>query len=355
MRGILLAAVLLGTVLVGFSAPKIQVDSELFDFGVAVDGDVIEFFVTITNAGNQRLTISRVSYNCSCTSYELPQRELNPGESVKMKIRFNTRGYSRYTQPVSQTVTLYTNDPARPQVIITVRGTVRTMSAYEAPAASLYQSFYLLLDVRAPEEFAKVHLLGAVNVPLAELEAWADKLPKTHIIYIVDGTGEKSAQAVTLLQKKGFLLARAIRGGLAGWWQELGDLFLIWGEGVTPHVLQGSAYMSTVPSVPPSQLARSFLVVVDVRRPEEFRAGHIAGAINTPLFTMSELADWARTLPPARHGYPLNIWIVDEDGSRACSITNYLRNQGFPDAKCLFGGMRAWTNQYGKELIWSEL
>ena len=354
MRGILLAAVLLGTVVVGFSAPKIHVDIELFDFGVVVDGDVIEFFVTITNAGNQRLTISRVLYNCVCTSYELPQRELNPGESVKMKIRFNTRGYSRYTQPVSQTVTLYTNDPARPQVIITVRGTVRQLAAYEAPVATLYQNFYLLLDVRTPEEFAKVHLLGAVNVPLAELEAWADKLPRTHVIYIVDETGEKSAQAVALLQKKGFLLVRAIRGGLVGWWQELSDLFLVWGEGVAPQAPQGSAYPSTGFTMAPSQVARSFVVVVDVRRSEEFKTGHIAGAMNVPLFTQSELADWVRTLPPPRPGYALDLWIVDENGSRACSIASYLRDHGYPGAKCLFGGMRSWTNQYGTELIWVE-
>ncbi|MBC7319010.1 hypothetical protein H5T57_07185, partial [Candidatus Bipolaricaulota bacterium] len=51
MRSVLLATVLLGAAWVGFSAPKIQVDLELYDFGVAVDGEVVEFFVTITNAG----------------------------------------------------------------------------------------------------------------------------------------------------------------------------------------------------------------------------------------------------------------------------------------------------------------
>ncbi|MFN3347037.1 MAG: rhodanese-like domain-containing protein, partial [Candidatus Bipolaricaulaceae bacterium] len=300
MRGIFVSGVLVGAVLVGLSAPKIQVDIELYDFGVAVDGEVVEFFVTITNAGDQRLQITRVLYDCVCTSYELPKRDLNPGESVLMKIRFNTRGYSRYAQPVSQTVTLFTNDPTRPQVVITVRGTVRQASAHEAPAASLHQNFYLLLDVREPEEFAKMHLLGAVNVPLGELEAWADKLPKTHVIYIVDETGEKSAQAVTLLQRKGFLLVRAIRGGLVGWWQELGDLFLVWGEGITPQAPQGSAYPSLAFTVTPSQVARTFLVVVDVRGPRDFQAGHLAGALNVPLFTQSELVNWAKTLPPAR-------------------------------------------------------
>lgn len=355
MRNALLIAALWGIAWVGLSAPRIQVDRELYDFGVAMDGEVVEFFVTITNGGTQPLEIQRVTYNCICTGYELPKNRLSPGESVRMKVIFRTRGYSdaRYTQPVSQTLTLHTNDPARPQVTITIRGTVRAMSAYEAPSTALYQTLVLLLDVREPEEFQRVHLFGAVNVPLRELEAWADRLPKTHVIYIYDQTGEKSAQAVTLLQRKGFMLVRAIRGGLVGWWQELGDLFLVWGEGVSPSAPAGQPYTGTGFTVAPSQVARGYLVVVDVRRSEEFQNGHIAGALNAPLFTQSELANWSRTLPALRPGYSLQLWIVDEDGTRACSIASYLRQNGYPEAKCLFGGLRAWIKQYGTELIWS--
>ncbi|MCS7216248.1 MAG: rhodanese-like domain-containing protein [Candidatus Bipolaricaulota bacterium] len=353
MRTVLVSLLVLGAALAGLAAPRLQVDRELFDFGVAADGEVVEFLVTLTNVGTQRLSIQRVQYNCACTSYELPKRELNPGESVQMRIRFNTRGYSAYPQPVAQTLTLYTNDPVRPQVTLTVRGTVRTLSGVEAPAASLYQGLYLLLDVREPAEFARVRLLGALNVPLRELEAWAERLPKTHVIYVYDETGERSAQAVALLQRKGFLLVRAIRGGLVGWWQELGDLFLVWGEGVTPTPPQGPAFPGAGFTETPSRVARNFTVVVDVRRPEEFKAGRIAGALNVPLFTMEELVAWAKALPLPRPGYALHLWIVDEEGTRACSIAAYLRNQGFADAKCLFGGMRSWTNQYGAELLWS--
>lgn len=352
MKGILLATVLLGATLTGLSAPRIQVDLEFYDFGVAMDGEVVEFFVTITNAGDQRLTITNVRYACACTSYELPKRDLNPGESVKIKIRFNTRGYSRYVQPVSQTVTLYTNDPARPQVVLTWRGIVRTLSGHETPATALYQTFYLLLDVREPKEYAKMHLFGAINVPLGELETWVEKFPKTHVIYVYDETGEKSAQAVPILQRKGFMLVRAIYGGLVGWWQELGDLFLVKSEGATPP--QGQPHAPSGFTVLSFQVARSFVVVVDVRRPEDFQKGRLAGALNVPLFTQNELITWTKTLPATRPGYTLSLWIVDEDGTRACSIASYLRDHGYPEAKCLLGGMRAWATQYGTELIWLE-
>lgn len=352
MRVLLLTVSLLGVVLLGLSAPQIQVDREIYDFGTASDGTVVEFFVTIANAGDQRLIITRVSYNCVCTSYELPKRELDPGETVKMRIRFNTTGYSRYAQPVFQTVTLYTNDPARPQVVITVRGTVQTLSAHEAPAKALSDTFYLLIDVREPEKFAQGHLFGAINIPLSELEGWVERLPKDRVIYLCDETGEKSAHALALLRERGFLLVRAIRGGLVGWWQELGDLFFVWPTG-SPLAPQGSIHAGSF-TVTPSQVARGYQVIVDVRRPEEFKASHLAGAINVPLFTQGDLVAWAQTLPSSRPGYTLSLWIVDEDGTRACSIATWLRNHGYPEAKCLFGGMNAWRAQFGSELLWTE-
>ena len=348
-----MALALLGTGLVGLSAPKIQVSTELYDFGVAVDGTVVEFTVTVTNVGDQMLTVRKGPSSCSCTIPELPKETLKPGESMIIKIQFRTAGYSRYVQPVSQTVTLYTNDPTRPQVTITVRGTVRALSTYEAPAKTLNETFYLLVDLRDPEKYAQGHLFGAVNIPLSALEAWAEKLPKDRVIYVYDETGEKSAQAVTLLREKDFKLVRAIHGGLVGWWQELGDLFFVWGEGATPSAPQGSPYSGGFTETP-SRVARGYQVIVDVRRPEEFKAGHLAGAINVPLFTQGELTAWVRTLPPQRQGYTLKLWIVDEDGTRACSIASYLRDHGYPEAKCLFGGMNSWRSQYQDELIWTE-
>jgi rhodanese-related sulfurtransferase len=354
MRFVLLTAMALGVVWAGFSGPRILVEPEVYEFGTVADGTVVEFYVTLTNAGNQRLSIFRVDYRCVCTSYELAQREIAPGESVRMKIRFNTKGYAQYAQPVSQTVTLHTNDLARPRVTITVRGVVRTLSPHEAPASALAETFWLLVDLRSPKQYAQGHLLGALNAPLPELEKWAEKLPKDRMIYLYDETGEKAAQAVVLLERKGFRAAGAIRGGLVGWWQELGDLFFVWAEGAGPTPPAGTAYPGTGFTVAPSRVARSYFALVDVRGPAEFKAGHIAGALHVPLFTMNELAAWAKTLPPVRPGYTLHLWIVDEDGTRACSIAAYLRERGYPEAKCLFGGMRAWQAQYGTYLIWSE-
>ncbi|MBC7092780.1 DUF1573 domain-containing protein [Candidatus Bipolaricaulota bacterium] len=335
------------------AGPRLVVDRDLYDFGEALDGTIVRFEVTLTNAGDAQLTISRVAYNCSCTSYQLPKRDLAPGESVKMTIAFNTTGYSRYRQPVSQTVTIYSNDPTKPEQAITVRGTVRALASHEAPAATLDREFYLLVDLRTPEAYARGHLLGAINIPFAELEQWLARLPKSRIIYLYDETGIQAVQAAQILQKNGFLIPRAISGGLAGWWQAFGDLFFVWAPDADRTPPGGSPYFGSY-SVQANRVAGEYLYVVDVRAPEAYAQGHLIGADNVPLATQDELIAWAKNLPRPRSDTGLSIWIVDDDGTKACAVAQYLQTQGFAKARCLFGGLNVWRAQYGDELVWSE-
>src|SRR4051812_13165772 len=78
----------------------------------------------------------------------------------------------------------------------------------------------LVVDVRDSGEFGAGHILGAKNVPLAELEASADiakRKAKTLIVY--DDRGERAAKAVAALRKLGFAKVFNLTGGLGGWQQ----------------------------------------------------------------------------------------------------------------------------------------
>ena len=77
-----------------------------------------------------------------------------------------------------------------------------------------------LVDVRKPDFFARGHIAGAVNIPVAEVEARAAELgpPDTHVI-LYCRTGAGSSQAAATLQKLGY---KAI--------YDLGS-YLNWGEG----------------------------------------------------------------------------------------------------------------------------
>lgn len=349
----LVGLLVLGTV--ALASPKLTASPELYDFGVVMDGVVVEYRVALTNSGTSTLNISSVSYNCSCTSYSLPKRSVAPGETVAMTVTFRTAGYSRYAQPVSQTLTVNSNDPTRPQLPVVVRGVVRTIGAHEGAPATLDAEFYVLVDLRPADAYAQGHLLGAVNIPFADLTARMNELPKNRVIYLYDETGIQAVQAGQTLQQNGFLLARAISGGLARWWLVYGDLFFAWAPGAARTPPTGTPYYGTFNVVDPTRLAQSFLYLVDIRSAEAFAQGHLLGAENIQFTAQDGIATWVASLPRAAPGTALAIWIVDADGSQATPIAQYLQGQGFTKARALLGGIAAWRAAYGDTLLYPSL
>jgi len=82
------------------------------------------------------------------------------------------------------------------------------------------QGRVMVLDVRPPEEFAAGHVPGAVNVPLAELEAWLqDSDPDQEIVAYCRGPYCVLAfDAVAQLRERG-LKARRLQDGFPEWKQ----------------------------------------------------------------------------------------------------------------------------------------
>ena len=75
------------------------------------------------------------------------------------------------------------------------------------------------------------------------------------------------------------------------------------------------------------------LVVLDVREPEEWAAGHIAGAVHVPLQTLPERIDELDPQAPTL--------VVCHLGGRSAQATAWLSSQGH-DVVNLAGGMDAW-------------
>lgn len=77
----------------------------------------------------------------------------------------------------------------------------------------------VVVDVREAEEFAAGHIVGAKNVPVAQLE---DRLPavvknKGLPLLLVCPTGARANKAVATAKKLGYEKAQAIGGGIKGW------------------------------------------------------------------------------------------------------------------------------------------
>lgn len=82
--------------------------------------------------------------------------------------------------------------------------------------------------------------------------------------------------------------------------------------------------------------------LVDVRRPNEFASGHIAGSELVPLATLqSACKDWDRSAP---------VQLVCKSGMRAEIARAQLANLGFTHISVLQGGIDSWRRQ-GKPLV----
>lgn len=77
------------------------------------------------------------------------------------------------------------------------------------------------------------------------------------------------------------------------------------------------------------------VVVLDVREPWEFRAGHVPGVIHIP---MGELVGRASELPRDRP-----IMVICQSGHRSLGVAEYLLAQGFQGAASVAGGTGAWA------------
>ena len=81
-------------------------------------------------------------------------------------------------------------------------------------------------------------------------------------------------------------------------------------------------------------MAAAGALLLDVREPDEWAAGHAAAAVHLP---MGEIPDRAGELPTDRP-----IACICRSGARSGRVTAYLRAQGF-DIVNVAGGMQGWA------------
>ncbi len=99
--------------------PKLVLDKKEHNFGMISEaGDVITTEIKFTNTGKQLLKIYNMDPSCGCISVKAPKKELQPGESMMVKVIFDTvtkKGYSNYS------IGIICNDPTNPEFEIPIK------------------------------------------------------------------------------------------------------------------------------------------------------------------------------------------------------------------------------------------
>lgn len=79
----------------------------------------------------------------------------------------------------------------------------------------------LVLDVRDPAEFAGGHMLGAKNIPVADIEKRAGEIEKqkSRPVIVLCNEGSRASKAAALLRARGFEKVVNLSGGFPAWQQ----------------------------------------------------------------------------------------------------------------------------------------
>src|SRR5580698_1313521 len=179
-----------------------------------------------------------------------------------------------------------------------------------------------ILDVRDAAEYAKGHLAGSINIGLSgQYATWAGSvLNSTRPIVIIAEPGREQEAALRLGRigfdhVKGFL--KDGMGALA----ERQDL--VWStERVSPPMLAEELAAQNPP------------VVIDIRTPREWSAGHLNRSINVPLAQLQQRID---ELPHDRR-----IAVHCAGGYRSSIAASILHHYGITNLIELAGGLAAW-------------
>ena len=103
-----------------------------------------------------------------------------------------------------------------------------------------------------------------------------------------------------------------------------------------PYVRRATGGPSVSPSQATQLINREDALMVDVRDPGEFGAGHILGAKNLPLSGIASGAE----LAAKRKDRPLIVYC--DTGNRAAKAVAALKTQGYSKVLNLSGGLGAW-------------
>jgi glyoxylase-like metal-dependent hydrolase (beta-lactamase superfamily II)/rhodanese-related sulfurtransferase len=178
-----------------------------------------------------------------------------------------------------------------------------------------------ILDTRTAMEYACGHIPGAIQIGLGgQFASWAGALLGLDRDLILVAEDRQTAEEARMrLARVGIeRVLGAVDGGIQGW--TAAGLPLAMTQQITVQDLHQSA---------------GDFAIFDVRRPAEWKAGHIPGAELHPLDALSAAAPTLDQSRPAA--------VHCKSGYRSAIACSLLEAAGFPHAVNVIGGIDAWA------------
>lgn len=144
------------------ASPKLECLEPVYEFGT-VDGSVpVSHTFRIRNAGESDLVIRKIHAPCGCTTFQLANKTLPPGQSLDIPVVVSLTGRKGLEE---KSVYLETNDPSSPSLQLLLRGVVGSGLEVQPPMLTLRK------NPKKPEVFGNVTVRDLGKKPLRCVEA----------------------------------------------------------------------------------------------------------------------------------------------------------------------------------------
>ena len=80
---------------------------------------------------------------------------------------------------------------------------------------------HVLLDVREPFELEIARIAGSLDIPMGEIPARLDEVPRDREVVVMCHGGKRSASVTRLLEASGYTRAINLEGGIDAWSREI--------------------------------------------------------------------------------------------------------------------------------------
>lgn len=190
-----------------------------------------------------------------------------------------------------------------------------------------------VVDIRTVEQFAAAHLPGSLSIPLRPVFAtWLGSLVRPdRPVVVVRDSGQDPGEIAWQAAKIGYELAGELAGGVQAWAdhrQDLASTRLVGPDGVA-----GAGR------------------VLDIRQAEEFRSGHLPGALHIELGALARDPGAEDTRSKGAAGELRDVGVVMcGHGERAMGAASLLERRGLRDVAVLQGGPQDWAQATGQNL-----
>ncbi|MBU0596058.1 DUF1573 domain-containing protein [Candidatus Bipolaricaulota bacterium] len=332
------------------AAPAIHVEEPIYDFGEVVEGYAVEHTFTIQNIGNEVLEINKVRASCGCTTTELETDRLAPGQSVTLGVLVNTTAFGGR---ISKSIYVYANDPnyadstesSLPTYTLKVTGVVTRAQEYNMTTYDLSYNYYVLIDVRGADAYASGHILGAINLPFAELDGGLDTLPSDAWLILYDQDGTTGAAAAQTLIASGFSSAWYLLGGMSAWHYFYGSDYITPAQTPSEGVNPGAVACNAGDLCMRPQLFHDnyFMLIIDQRSADSYVASHLLGAVNVP---QAQVEQWLNPFPR-----DMTVVLYDQGNVASDAVVETLALHQFTNAWSLLGGFDEWVRQFGDRYV----